>query len=72
MKALSRLRDDRAVPALTAALLKRKRFARTRQRALKTGAIQALRAIGTPEATAGIAQAARTDRLVRKLAEVRP
>jgi HEAT repeat protein len=72
VKALGRLKDDRAVPALTATLLRRKRFARARQRALKTGAIQALRALGTPDALEGLAQAAKADRLVRKLAEVRP
>lgn len=72
MKALGRLKDDRAVPALAATLVRRKRFARARQRALKTGAIHALRAIGTPEALEGLSQAAKADRLVRKLAEVRP
>lgn len=70
LKALGRLRDDRAVPAVTATLLRRKRFARTRQRALKSTAIQALRTIGTPEALESLTRAARADRLVRKLAEV--
>lgn len=71
MRALGRLKDERAVPALVTTLLRRKRFARSRQRAMKTGAIQALRAIGTPDAEAQLAHAARTDRLVRKLVESR-
>ena len=70
MKSLGRLKDERAVPALAAMLVRRKRFARSRQRALKTGAIQALRTLGTPDALAALAQAAKTDRLVRKLTEV--
>lgn len=71
MRALGRLKDDRAVSALVATLLRRKRFARTRQRAVKTGAIRALQALASPEADAKLAEAARADRLVRKLLESR-
>ncbi len=69
LKALTRLRDERAIPALASALARRKRFARTRLRAVKSGAIQALTAIGGDDAQQQLAAIARTDRLVRKLLE---
>jgi hypothetical protein len=67
LKALARLRDARAIPTLASTLTRRKRFARVKLRAVKTGAIQALTAIGGDEAQHQLAAAARGDRLVRKL-----
>ncbi len=69
LKALARLRDARAIPALASTLARRKRFARARVRAVKSGAIQALTAIGGDEAQQQLAATARGDRLVRKLLE---
>lgn len=67
LKALARLRDERAIPVLASTLARRKRFARLKLRAVKAGAIQALTAIGGDLAHQQLAAVARGDRLVRKL-----
>lgn len=67
--ALSQVGDDQAVPALAAAMRKKKLFARKKSRALKEQALAALRAIKTAAAASAIEEAGKTgDRLLRKLA----
>jgi hypothetical protein len=67
--ALEQVGDDHAVPALSALMRKKKLFARSKSRAIKTQSLAALRAIKTPAASGAIEEAAKTgDRMLRKLA----
>jgi HEAT repeat protein len=67
--ALAVLGGDEAVPAVDRVMRKTRWFARTKLRALKRAAIDALQTIGTPAATAAITGAAATgDRLLKRAA----
>lgn len=69
LDALSQIGDDRAVPALSGLMRRKKLLARKKGKALKEHSLAALRAIGTPAAARAIAEAAKTgDRMLRKLA----
>lgn len=69
LDAVGTLGGDQAIPAVDRVMRKRKWFARTRARALKTAALRSLRQIGTPAAAEAIAQALRTgDRTLKRLA----
>ena len=68
LDALSKLRDEAAVPAVARVMRQRRWFARRRNRALKTAAVGTLHRIGTAAATAALTEAARTgDRLLRRI-----
>lgn len=69
LDALGSLGRDEAVSGIARVMRCRSVFRRRRLRAVKRAALAALRAIGTPAATAAIADASRTgDRLLRRLA----
>jgi HEAT repeat protein len=68
LQAVQQLADERAVPAVSAVMRRKKLFGRKKARAFKTAAIQALTAIGTPRATSALDDAGRTgDRLLKKV-----
>ena len=67
LDAVRQLRDERAVPAVTAVMRRRKMFARKKARAFKEAAVGALAAIGTAKATSALDVARRTgDRILKK------
>ncbi len=67
--ALAKIGDDQAVPQLAATMRTRSWVGRRKLRAVKAGALAALRRIGTPEAGRALADAAANgDRMLRKLA----
>ncbi len=68
LAALANVGDDQAVPQLAATMRKRSWFGRKKLRAVKAGALAALRRIGTPAAERALSEAAvNGDRLLRKL-----
>ena len=68
LDAVRQLKDERAVPAVTTIMRRKRFFGRKKARAFKGAAVDALTAIGTPRATAALADAARTgDRLLRRV-----
>jgi HEAT repeat protein len=67
--ALGDVGDDQAVPSLSAAMGTRRWVGRRKLRAVKSGALEALRRIGTPAAQRAVSDAAaHGDRMLRKLA----
>jgi len=69
LAAVGLLGGDQAVPAVSRVMRKRKWFARQKVRSVRESALRALRQIGTPAASAAIAQAAADgDRLLRRMA----
>ena len=71
--ALGTLGHEQAVPDITRMMRRRSLFARKKIRAVKQHALEALRLIGTPVATAAIRSAADTgDRMLRRLARAMP
>jgi HEAT repeat protein len=68
INAVEQLADDRAVPAVSSTMRRRKLFSRKKARAFKAAAVQALKVIGTPRATSALDEASRTgDRLLKRL-----
>ena len=68
LDAVRQLRDERAVAAVTTIMRRKRFFGRKKARAFKGAAVDALTAIGTPRATAALAEASRTgDRLLRRI-----
>jgi HEAT repeat protein len=66
--AVRQLGDERAVPAVTEAMRKKRLFGGRKARAFKTAAVRALLAIGTPRAEAALDDAKKTgDRLLKKV-----
>jgi HEAT repeat protein len=74
LDAVRQLADDRAVPAVSAVMKKKKFFGGKKARAFKLASVQALAAIKSPAAKAALDDAAaRGDRVLKKVArEVRP
>jgi HEAT repeat protein len=71
--ALSIVGDDKAIPALTTLMRRKKLLAWKKKRAVKEGSLAALRAIGTPAAARAVDEAAKTgDGMLRKLARTAP
>ncbi len=69
LEALAQVGDDQAVPQLAATMRKRSWLGRKKLRAVKSGALAALRRIGTPAAERALSEAAANgDRMLRKLA----
>jgi HEAT repeat protein len=68
LDAVRQLKDERAVPAVTTIMRRKKFFGRKKARAFKAAAVDALTAIGTARAASALADAARTgDRLLRRV-----
>ncbi len=68
LDAVRQLADERAVPAVTAIMRRKRLFARKKARAFKLASVKALLAIGTPRATAALDDAARTgDGLLKRI-----
>ncbi|HEX5475975.1 MAG TPA: HEAT repeat domain-containing protein [Vicinamibacterales bacterium] len=73
LAALGTVGDDEAVPVLSTMMRRRRLLGRRKLRAVKHGAVTALRTIGSPEAAAALIEAERTgDRLLRRIARQAP
>jgi HEAT repeat protein len=68
LDAVRQLADERAVRPVTAIMYRKKFFRRKKARAFKTASVRALLAIGTPQATSALQEAARTgDRVLKRV-----
>jgi hypothetical protein len=68
LAAVRELADARAVTPVASVMRKKRVFARRKARAFKEASVQALRAIGTPQARQALEEAGRTgDRLLRRI-----
>ena len=73
LDAVRQLADDRAIPAVTTVMQRKKFFSRKKTRALKLAAVQALLGIGSPRASSTLDEASGSgDRMLKKaIREVR-